>query len=54
MTEIQFIANLSKMGEKKMIIYVPVRYQEEMLRAFEGKPMIVTCKEALPERITTS
>ena len=50
MPEIQFIANLSRMGDKKLVIYIPAKYHEEMRRSFEGKPMIVTCKEAIPEK----
>jgi hypothetical protein len=49
MPEIRFIANLSKIGEKKVVIYIPVKYHKEILKAFRDKPMIVTCKEALPE-----
>ena len=46
---IRFIANLSKKGEKKLVIYVPVNNPRELLKAFKDKPMIVTCEEAIKD-----
>jgi hypothetical protein len=36
------------MGDKKLVIYIPAKYHDEMRKSFEGKPMISTCKEAIP------
>jgi hypothetical protein len=49
MPRIQFIANLSRMGDRKLVIYIPAKYHEEMRKSFEGKPMLITCQEAIPE-----
>jgi hypothetical protein len=38
MPRVQFIANISKMGDRKPVIYVPTKYHEEMKKSFKGKP----------------
>jgi GH25 family lysozyme M1 (1,4-beta-N-acetylmuramidase) len=47
--KIRFVANLSKMGEKKLMIYISLNNHKELLRAFKDKPMIVTCEEAIKD-----
>ena len=49
MPKIQFIANMSKMGDRKLVIYIPAKQHEIMRKLFEGKPMLITCQEAIPE-----
>jgi hypothetical protein len=34
---------------KFLVIYIPAKYHEEMRTSFEGKPMLITCQEAIPE-----
>jgi hypothetical protein len=49
MPRIRFIANLSKMGEKKLVIYVPINEHKRLLKEFKDKSMIVTCEEAIKD-----
>lgn len=49
MPKIRFIANLSKMGKKKLVIYIPINEHDKLLNAFKDKHMIVTCEEAIKE-----
>jgi hypothetical protein len=43
------VTNISKMGDTKLVIYVPTKYHEEMKKSFKGKPMLVSCQEAILE-----
>ena len=38
------------MGDRKLVIYIPAKYHEEMRNSFEGKPILITCQEAIPEK----
>lgn len=43
----KFIGRISTMGEKKVVIYVPQDYHQEILKNFKGKPLRITIEEAL-------
>jgi len=43
----KFIGKISTMGEKKVVIYVPQEYHEQILSKFKGKPLKITVEEAL-------
>jgi hypothetical protein len=43
----KFIARLSTMGEKKLVIYIPEKYHKDMLRLYKGKDLKVTVEEAI-------
>lgn len=42
----KFIGRISTMGEKKMVIYVPVEYHKQ-LKGFKDKPLKITIEEVL-------
>ena len=43
----KFIARISTMGDKKVVIYAPQEYHKEILTNFKGKPLKITIEEAL-------
>jgi hypothetical protein len=43
----KFIARISTMGNKKVVIYVPQEYHEEILTNFKGRPLKITVEEAI-------
>jgi hypothetical protein len=43
----KFIARISTMGDKKVVIYVPQEYHEEILQNFKGRPLKITVEEAI-------
>jgi hypothetical protein len=47
MPVVKFIARLSTMGQKKLVIYVPLEYHKELLKNFKGKDLKVTLEEAI-------
>ena len=44
---LKFIARLSTMGKKKVVIYVPERYHAQILKKFKDKDLKVTIEDAL-------
>jgi hypothetical protein len=47
LTQLKFIGKITTMGEKKVIIYVPMSYHKDVLRNFKGKPVRITLEDAL-------
>jgi hypothetical protein len=47
LTHLKFIGKITTMGEKKVIIYVPMSHHKEVLRNFKGKPVKITIEDAL-------
>ena len=47
LTQFKFIGKITTMGEKKVIIYVPMSYHKDVLRNFKGKPVKITLEDAL-------
>ncbi len=43
----KFIARISTMGDKKVVIYVPQEYHKEILQNFKGKALKITIEEAI-------
>ena len=43
----KFIARISTMGDKKVVIYVPQEYHKDILKDFKGKPLKITIEEAI-------
>ena len=43
----KFIARISTMGDKKVVIYVPQEYHKEILTNFKGKALKITIEEAI-------
>jgi hypothetical protein len=43
----KFIARISTMGDKKVVIYVPQEYHKEILQNFKGKFLKITIEEAI-------
>ena len=43
----KFIARISTMGDKKVVIYVPQEYHKEILQNFRGKALKITIEEAI-------
>ena len=43
----KFIARISTMGNKKVVIYVPQEYHKEILQNFKGKALKITIEEAI-------
>ena len=43
----KFIARISTMGDKKVVIYVPQEYHKEILQNFKGKALKITVEEAI-------
>ena len=43
----KFIGRISTMGEKKVVIYVPQAYHEEILKNFKGMALKITVEEAI-------
>jgi hypothetical protein len=43
----KFIARISTMGDKKVIIYIPQEHHKEVLTNFKGKPLKITIEEAI-------
>ena len=43
----KFIARISTMGDKKVVIYVPQEHHEEILKNFKGRPLKITIEEAI-------
>ena len=43
----KFIARISTMGDKKVVIYVPQEYHTDILKDFKGKPLKITIEEAI-------
>ena len=44
---LSFIGRVSTMGERKLVIYIKVEHQEEVLRRFRDKDLEVTLEEAI-------
>jgi hypothetical protein len=44
---IKFIGRISTMGKRKMVIYIPLEYHQNILKQFKGKDLKVTLEEAL-------
>ena len=42
---IKFIGRISTMGKRKVAIYVPQEYHEEILKRFKGKTLKITLEE---------
>ena len=42
---IKFIGRISTMGKRKVAIYVPQQYHEEVLKRFKGKTLKITLEE---------
>ena len=47
LTEYKFIGRISTMGEKKMVIYVPIEFHKDMSKHFKGKPLLISVTEAI-------
>jgi hypothetical protein len=47
LVQIKFIGKITTMGDKKVIIYVPMPYHKDVLKNFKGKPVKVTLEDAL-------
>jgi hypothetical protein len=45
--QFKFIGKITSMGEKKVIIYVPLEHHKEVLKYFKGKHVKVTLEEAI-------
>jgi hypothetical protein len=43
----KFIARISTMGDKKVVIYVPQEYHKDILQNFKGKALKITIEEAI-------
>ena len=43
----KFIARISTMGDKKVVIYVPQEYHKEILTNFKGKALKITIEDAI-------
>ncbi len=43
----KFIARISPMGDKKVVIYVPQEYHKDILKDFKGKPLKITIEDAI-------
>lgn len=43
----QLICRLSTMGDKKLIIYIPERHRDKVLKLFKDKDLKVTIEDAL-------
>lgn len=43
----KFIARISTMGDKKLIIYIPQEHHKEVLTNFKGNPLKITIEEAI-------
>jgi hypothetical protein len=43
----KFIARISTMGDKKVVIYIPQEYHDQVLTNFKGKPLKITIEEAI-------
>jgi hypothetical protein len=43
----KFIARISTMGDKKVVIYVPQEYHKEILTNFKDKPLKITIEDAI-------
>ena len=43
----KFIARISTMGDKKVVIYVPQEYHKDILQNFKGKALKITVEEAI-------
>jgi hypothetical protein len=43
----KFIARISTMRDKKVVIYIPQEYHEEILKNFKGKALKITIEEAI-------
>ena len=46
---IKFIARISTMGSKKVVIYIPQDYHKEVLKNFKGKQIKITMEEAISD-----
>jgi hypothetical protein len=47
LVQVKFIGKITTMGDKKVIIYVPMPHHKDVLRNFKGKPVKVTLEDAL-------
>jgi len=47
LTQLKFIGKITTMGDKKVIIYVPMSHHKEVLRNFKGKPVKITIEDVL-------
>ena len=47
LTQIKFIGRVSTMGKRKMVIYIPLEYHQNILKQLKGKDLKVTLEEAL-------
>ena len=45
----KFIARISTMGDKKVVIYVPQEHHKEILTNFKGKALKITVEEQSKE-----
>jgi|SoiMethySBSTD1v2_1073268.scaffolds.fasta_scaffold706197_2 hypothetical protein len=43
----KFIARISTMGDKKVVVYIPQEYHKEVLQNFKGKALKITIEEAI-------
>jgi hypothetical protein len=43
----KFIARISTMVDKKVVIYIPQEYHKEILTNFKGKPLKFTVEDAI-------
>jgi hypothetical protein len=44
---ISFIGRISTMGERKLVIYIKVEHQGEILKRFKNRDLKVTLEEAI-------
>jgi hypothetical protein len=44
---LKFVARTSTMGEKKLVIYVPIEYHQEILKRWGKKQIKVTLEDAV-------
>lgn len=47
LAQLKFIGKITTMGQKKVIIYVPMQYHRDVLKSFKGKPVKITLEDAL-------
>jgi hypothetical protein len=47
LTQVKFIGRISTMGERKMVIYIPLEHHQNISKHFKGKDLKVTLEEAL-------
>ena len=47
LAQVKFIGKITTMGDKKVIIYVPMTFHKEVLKNFKGKQVKITLEDAL-------